>query len=137
MRAPILLLALTVAACGSEPSPEEKAASDAAASAEMSAGSRPPEVAPREGGPSSHLSGGFRNAVCEGLADHIAADSDGDRREDLANSCGYESHWAMPERLSRRAEQWEEDVIARAIDPEEHSDAHCELAGQPRPSWCL
>ena len=26
---------------------------------------------------------------------------------------------------------------ARAIDPEEHADAHCELAGQPRPSWCL
>ena len=25
---------------------------------------------------------------------------------------------------------------ARAIDPEEHADAHCELAGQPRPSWC-
>ena len=26
---------------------------------------------------------------------------------------------------------------ARAIDPEEHADAHCELAGQARPSWCL
>ena len=44
MRAPILLLALTVAACGSEPSPEEKAASDAAASAEIRAANVPPPI---------------------------------------------------------------------------------------------
>ncbi|KZY55811.1 hypothetical protein A3736_09400 [Erythrobacter sp. HI0063] len=44
MRAPILLLALAVAACGAEQSPEEKAASDAAASAEIRAANVPPPI---------------------------------------------------------------------------------------------
>ena len=44
MRAPILLLALAVTACGSEQSPEEKAASDAAASAEIRAANVPPPI---------------------------------------------------------------------------------------------
>ena len=44
MRAPILLLALAAAACGTEQSPEEKAASDAAASAEIRAANVPPPI---------------------------------------------------------------------------------------------
>ncbi|NCP22797.1 MAG: hypothetical protein GW854_01465 [Erythrobacter sp.] len=44
MRAPILLLALAVAACGAEQSPDEKAASDAAASAEIRAANVPPPI---------------------------------------------------------------------------------------------
>ena len=44
MRAIILLLALAVTACGSEQSPEEKAASDAAASAEIRAANVPPPI---------------------------------------------------------------------------------------------
>ena len=45
----------------------------------------------------------------------------GDLLENKADYGGAEQHY-------RRA---------RAIDPEEHADAHCELAGQARPSWCL
>lgn len=44
MRAAILLSALALAACGSDPTPEEKARSDAAASAEIRAANVPPAI---------------------------------------------------------------------------------------------
>ncbi|MCH2486359.1 MAG: hypothetical protein MK010_01255 [Erythrobacter sp.] len=44
MRNAILLAALALAACGSEQSPQEKAASDAAASAEIRAANVPPAI---------------------------------------------------------------------------------------------